>query len=273
MKLQAAVLLALANRSMGFAPPQATQSSATALNMADFGEENTNPSFLELDTLARSLNPLIPYWDPLGLAKSGDFWGMGNEATIGWIRHAEIKHGRVAMAAFVGYCVQSNFHWGVSHTMDGAPFPATSLSPEAQWDSMPDGARWQIFAFVGFLEFWGELGLEDNHYMKGGKPGDYPDFKGSWPSLSDPLKRMKNMTPEKKEERLLMEINNGRLAMIGIFGSLAADRVPGSVPALTGLARAYDDNFMIFFKDDFNAFQTGMDVANGAAKAVTESVQ
>ena len=36
-------------------------------------------------------------WDPLGLAE------QGSDETIAWYRHAEIKHGRVAMAAFVGW--------------------------------------------------------------------------------------------------------------------------------------------------------------------------
>ena len=39
--------------------------------------------------------------------------------------------------------------------------------------------------------------------------------------------------PNPNQERgLLVEINNGRLAMLGIFGFLAESKIPGSVPAL-----------------------------------------
>ena len=49
--------------------------------------------------------PFEGIWDPLGCADGG--WGLGNEATIGYLRHAEIKHGRIAMAGFLGFFVQS----------------------------------------------------------------------------------------------------------------------------------------------------------------------
>ena len=92
------------------------------------------------------------YWDPIGLSKA-EFWDNTNEETIGWLRHSEIKHGRVAMAGFVGYCLQANgvkFPW--------APFDAiTATSPPEQWDALPDAAKWQIILGVGFLEWWSEI--------------------------------------------------------------------------------------------------------------------
>merc|ERR1719226_307438 len=102
-------------------------------------------------------NPSPPkYWDPLSLATQ-EFWEQSNEATVGFLRHAEIKHGRVAMAAFVGYCLQSNgviFPWKLTGSVSFSDVAAAGTPPE-QWDALPTGAKLQILLFIGFLEFWG----------------------------------------------------------------------------------------------------------------------
>jgi len=197
------------------------------------------------EALATALNPAIGYYDPLGLAEA-DFWSQGNAATYGFLRQAEIKHGRVAMAAFVGYAVQAN---GI-HFPDLIGMPTFGATPEEQWFNLPVAGRAQIIIFIGFLEFWGELG--GTHYMKGGKPGVYPDFKGipfhkghlEKFSLYDPFGLAAKNSDEKKADGLLKEINNGRLAMIGIMGFISEAHVPGSVPALGGLIKPFTGDVM-----------------------------
>jgi len=124
-------------------------------------------------------------------------------------------------------------------TLDGTPFPDASLSPPEAWDALPDAAKWQIILFIGFLEMWSEMA--GTHYMRGGQPGKFPAFS-DYPemiphpvpfNLFDPFGFSKNKSAEAKERGLISELNNGRLAQIGILAFLAEQKVPGSVPLLS----------------------------------------
>merc|ERR1719183_2238174 len=198
-------------------------------------------SMVTKEELASALNPAIGYFDPLGLG-TADFWSQGNEATYGFLRAAEIKHGRVAMFAFCGYIAQAN---GI-HFPYFMGVPTSGATPEEQWFNLPVEGRVQIIAFIGFLEWWGEFG--GTHYMKGGKPGEYPAFENipahRLPSLYDPFGIARKNSPEKKAKGLLAEINNGRLAMIGIMGFISEAHVPGSVPAISGLIKPFAGDVM-----------------------------
>jgi hypothetical protein len=231
--------------------------------------------------------------------------GEGEEAAIGWLRHSEIKHGRVAMAGFVGYLLHENgvhWPWALSTKLPDYSW-SEGLSAPAIWDALPYESKIQIILVVGFFELWSESSyvLEKDgqkHYMRGGKPGYFPTFtemvhpgaflrllplqpapapsavqyqrarchptpsrvsappssKAVQPSFSasttdhapccsrrfpssavplnlfDPFGLTKKMTPERKEQALLAEVNNGRLAMIGLIGLISAAEgliVPG----------------------------------------------
>jgi hypothetical protein len=201
--------------------------------------------------LAIKLNPSVGFWDPLGIVGPDTM-----PETIGWFRHAEIKHGRVAMAAFVGYCVQYNgfyWPWNLQGPLPGglnADTPVITFAdisaaggPADQWDALPTAAKIQILGFVAFLEGWSEFpeNLKNAgtvHYVRGGKPGVFPSFENNpHPvplNLWDPFGFTKKLSPERKEKALLAEVNNGRLAMIGIFGLISASKGL-IVPGLDGL--------------------------------------
>jgi len=63
----------------------------------------------------------------------------------------------------------------------------------------------------------------------------------------DPFGFTKNMSPEKKAKSLVAEINNGRLAQLGIMAFVSESKIPGSVPALSGLIKPYSGEVMAPF--------------------------
>merc|ERR1719478_81926 len=100
----------------------------------------------------------------------------------------EIKAGRVAMFAFVGFIAgENNVHFPWATTLSGTTYDqiAAAGGACAQWDAVPTAAKWQIFLLIGLLEFWSEGGGrgETTHYMKGAKPGVFPSFQ---PIRDDP---------------------------------------------------------------------------------------
>jgi hypothetical protein len=135
------------------------------------------------------------------------------------------------------------------------------VSPTALWQNIPYEAKLQIILAIGIFEFYSEAAMalspgQGGHYMRGGKPGLFPSFKGSTKgvlgdaegrpllphpvplNLYDPFNLNKNKSDEWKAKKLQVEINNGRLAMIGLMSMLSEGAVPGSVPALKGLIPA-----------------------------------
>jgi hypothetical protein len=139
---------------------------------------------------------------------------------------------------------------------------APGVSPPLLWSNIPDEAKWQIILTIGLFEFYSEAAMAKvpgfgGHYMKGGKPGFFPPFKAPKGegsngipadpegnallphpvplNLYDPFGFNKKRSEEWKTEKLQTEINNGRLAMIGLMGFLSEGAIPGSVPFLKGV--------------------------------------
>ena len=73
-------------------------------------------------------------------------------------------------------------------------------------------------------------------------------------NLYDPFGLSAKKSEESKARGLQAEINNGRLAMLGIFGFLAESKVSGSVPFLAGKIPHYDGDYMAPFAANFHTF-------------------
>ena len=168
------------------------------------------------------------------------------------------------MAAFLGFIAQCTPLVSGEHAAVPYRGYVAGVTPQEQWDNIPQAGKLQIIAFVGKLESYGEgAGNPDGytHYTKGGLPGFYPSIKGKGGGqitfdLYKPFPIFPEQSEAQKERGRRVEVNNGRAAMLGLMSLLSASAVPGSVPALSGIEGfpQYSGNVMIPFEGDFTLF-------------------
>ena len=167
-----------------------------------------------LDGIPGSTNP-IPQFDPLNLAESG------TTETLNWFRAGELKNGRCAMVACTGYLVQgAGIHFPGMLSKDISFESLSGMKPLEQWAAVPDAGKAQILLTCLIAELVTES--RKPHYMMG----------GPMPTIVFPMIDFSGVDAETLKRRQDSEINNGRLAMIGIMSFFAAANIPGSVPAL-----------------------------------------
>lgn len=135
------------------------------------------------------------FWDPLGLSKDLSAEEFTQRRT------AELKHGRVAMLAVVGYLVQDQARLPGAIDLDGTTFQSIP-NGVAALSAVPLFGWFQIGASIGFWEIFGWKQVE------GSTPGDF--------SFGD--KYLKDPINDKTKE-----LQNGRLAMLAIGELLTHD--------------------------------------------------
>jgi len=158
--------------------------------------------------------------------------------TLEWYRAAELKHGRVAMAAFVGFIVTANgFTWPGSIAPGVTWKSCVGATPLDTWDNLPMYGKYQIIAWVGLMVICTEM--QKPHYLApGGKLGEcYFDPVAEKYSLWDPLATMKSWDADKRARGRLVELQNGRAAMFGVIGFVMGYKYEGTVPALNFLPK------------------------------------
>jgi len=222
----AATLLALLGATSAFAP------STTPARVANVPQMSSIDDAFGVSTETGNKCP------PLGRAILQD----ARPDALKWFQNAEIKHGRIAMVATIGFMVQkfgvhfplylgptgSNvFHpasdeaWLLSSTTGvtfsdiaaAAPLDAIKMVPLAGWV--------QIFFVAG----WFECVAYDRQWNKeSAVPGDYG---------YDPLgftKQDGGLESDELKSLRLKEIKNGRVAMMSIAGWVANEAIPGAFP-------------------------------------------
>lgn len=150
--------------------------------------------------------------EPFGFFDPLSFCEGASQGRIKFFREVEIKHGRVAMLATVGYLVGEGFHpmWGGNINVPSfLAFQETPLQTALPAVAALIGVHEVLSVFTFNSPIGGELFSIRSDYRSGDLGWDPLGLRPS-----DPLE-YKDMQSK--------EINNGRLAMIAIVGMIGQE--------------------------------------------------
>jgi len=193
-----AILSALVGSAAAFAPSQVAKTNSAINAVTDMvGGEGPEP--MPFAPTQTSVN-----FDPAGFAERSPEW-------LPWFREAELKHGRAAMLATVGFVVPEFLR------IPGEQFSFEAIPKVIDaHDALPDSMI-QIFCWISYLEAISFAALANmGEYDR--RPGDFSfDPLGFYPE-----------DPEKQKKMQLAELKNGRLAMIAIGGMVTGASITGN---------------------------------------------
>ena len=189
---------------------------------SDIKYRTPSPNTPDFDpnTFAQTLpgiSPPLGFFDPAGFcASSNGADGAATEGKVRFYREVELKHGRVAMLAALGFPIAEQFHPLFGGTVDTNSFSAFQQTPlQTFWPAV-------VFA-ISLIEVLSVIPAFENPNVEGWAirsdhtAGDYG---------FDPL-GLKPQDPAELAEMQTKEINNGRLAMIAIAGMVVQEAVTG----------------------------------------------
>uniref|UniRef100_A0A6S7ZSZ0 Plastid light harvesting protein n=1 Tax=Aureoumbra lagunensis TaxID=44058 RepID=A0A6S7ZSZ0_9STRA len=148
-------------------------------------------------------------FDPVGLA------AKATDARLKYFRESELKHGRVAMLASLGFVVGEKFHPLFNGAIDEPSYIAFQATPlQKLWPF--------VLTAIGTVEY---ISIDKFNAPAEG----FWTLKAEYENGDlgfDPL-GLKPTDPEKLKTMQTKEIQNGRLAMLGIAGMVAQELVTG----------------------------------------------
>lgn len=233
-------VLALAGAASAFAPAN-VQMARTSLAMSEEAEGEATPAPAPAKPAAKTVEkvpcfgatPLLGeplfigenYWN-----KITQEWGSAETGT--YVRAAELKHGRSAMIATVGFAFHKlgltfnniSPHEYLSITQNIKFADLAAMSPLDAMKSLPAESWGQMFAAIALVEIYelthkqGKIAYDET-VAPGLQPGGLTGDLG-WNPLGVKV----------TDRRRLVELQNGRAAMFAISAWVAADAIPGSVP-------------------------------------------